>query len=210
MKRGVLLLTVGALVLAACAPTQAPLPTYTPYPTYTSVPAALPTDTPMPAVPAGWRSYETLSGNMSFAYPASWKVNGERVNGVSLTSGTIVVDVNYFPANVAPGDDEQAMQLLLSTAASSYENSFGSKNFTVVDRGGVWDVGVGRAYYCETLAYLTQIGGDDTPVSQRWVMLLLDDGQKQVGLSYASIGSTRLTDTGRDTLRTLVGTVRVR
>jgi hypothetical protein len=77
MKRVVLLLVMGVLVLAACAksalgpaepaPTQAPLPTYTPlptqtpYPTYTPVPTAVPTDTPIPTIAPATATPTTLA-----------------------------------------------------------------------------------------------------------------------------------------------------
>jgi hypothetical protein len=147
---------------------------------------------------------------MTFAYPESLNIDSEGVDDVFLTSGTTMVGVDYAHTSGVAPDDKWMMQAVLSAAADSYKDSSRWKNFRVVDSGGVWDAGVGRAYYCEILVYLTQIGADDIPVAQRFVMLLSDDGQKQVLLSYGRTGASQLTDRERSILKAVVATVRVR
>jgi hypothetical protein len=113
------------------------------------------------------------------------------------------------PGNM-PRSDEEAMTTLLAAATNSYQNAAGWKDFRVTDKGGAWDVGVGRAYYCEVLASLTQPGAEDTPTAQRLAMLRLGDAQGGAILSYMHYGASELDDTERNTFKALVGSVRVK
>jgi hypothetical protein len=196
---GLLGIVLAALVAWSCAPSPA------------ATPAAVPTPTAAPAgVPFGWQPYQTLQGKLSFAYPASWSVVSEVGDSVSLRSGTTVVIVQFMEPGNTPRSDEEAMTSLLAAATNSYLNAAGWKDFQITDEGGVWDAGVGRAYYCEVLAYLTQPGAEDTPTAQRLVMLRLGDAQGGAILSLMHYGATDLDDTERNTFKALVGTVRVK
>lgn len=94
--------TTSASATASASPSSASPTSVSPSPTGTTQPDST-TPAPTPAAPAGWKSYTTADGSLTFDYPATWSV--KEVNGAAAlvsdygkTMATLRTQVGAGPA----------------------------------------------------------------------------------------------------------------
>lgn len=183
--------------------------------TATTVPASLPTDTPIPnpvllvptatpqPLPDGWTAHPLLNGSTIVAYPSGWTISGEDVGRLKLESSDnqfdvlTVTDLTASEFDVPTNYDE-----LLHFAKVLYLDMVGNTEVTF-RRDGQWEIGRLNAYFtANSHDYVYDNTGSV-------VFAIVADGDKSAIINYFNASSETIPDSLIVTLQEMARNLRL-
>jgi hypothetical protein len=161
-------------------------------------------------VPEGWQVYESLDGSFTIAYPGSWGIDEEGVQGVIFDiPGPLFLQVRLVEgAGDGFGEnDEENVRIHTTQIAEAWSDQYGYTGFRIINKG-VWKGNVYKGYFCEFIIYKEEFMEDDTPNIMRGTTILADNDA--VVILYSHFMTTEFTADDRETFEAVLRTIRVK